>query len=68
MCKKNTRLPYADNLCLFQVPALHLHANQQLEEETSKSFNLFTNTLDRLSPCQFQGVQMNDIPIVEDLP
>ena len=47
--------------------ALHLHGNQRLEEETSKLFNLFTNEMDGLSPNQFQGVHMNDIPTVEDL-
>ena len=44
-----------------------MHGNQQLEEETSKSFNLFINKVDVLSADQFQGVPMNDIPIVEDL-
>ena len=56
-----------DNLCLFCALALHLHVNQRVEEETSKLFNLFINKMDRLSADQFQGVQMNDIPIVEDV-
>ena len=38
-----TRQPYNDNLCLFRQLALHLHGNEQLEEETSKFFNLFFN-------------------------
>ena len=63
----NTRQPYNDNLCLFRALPLHLHGTQRLEEETSKLFNLFINKLDGLSPNQFQGVQMNDFPIVEDL-
>ena len=54
-------------MCLFRALSLHLHGTQRLEEETSKLFNLFINKMDGLSPNQFQGVQMNDIPIVEDL-
>ena len=65
--EENTRQPYNDNLCLFGALALHLHGTQRLEEETSKLFNLFTNKIDGLSADQFQGVHMNDIPIVEDL-
>ena len=30
-------------------------------------FNLFLSRLDRISPSQFQGVQLNGIPIVENL-
>ena len=44
-----------------------MHGNQRLEEETSKIFNPFTNKMDGLSPNQFKGDYMNDIPIVEDL-
>ena len=65
--EENTRQPYNDNLCLFRALALHLHGTQRLEEETSNLFNLFINKMDGLSPNQFQGVQMNGIPIVEDL-
>ena len=65
--EENTRQPYNDNLCLFRALALHLHGTQRLEEETSKLFNLFINKMDGLSADQFQGVHMNDIPIVEDL-
>ena len=65
--EENTREPYKDNLCLFRALALHLHGNQQLEEEASKIFNLFINKMDGLSADQFQRVHMNDIPIVEDL-
>ena len=65
--EKNTRQPYNDNLCLFRALALHLHGTQRLEEETSKLFILFTNKMEGLSPNQFQGVHLNDIPIVEDL-
>ena len=65
--EENTRQPYYDNLCLFRALALHMHRNQRLEEETSIPFNLFINKMDSLTPNQFQGVHMNDIPIVEDL-
>ena len=65
--EENTRQPYNDNLCLFRALALHLHGNQRLEEETSKIFNLFINEMDGLGADQFQGIHMNDIPIVEDL-
>ena len=44
-----------------------MHENQRLEEETSKLFNFIINKMDGLSPNQFQGVHMNDIPNVEDL-
>ena len=65
--EENTRQPYNNNLCLFRALALHMHGNQRLEEETSKLFNLLINKMDGLSPNQFQGVHMNDIPTVEDL-
>ena len=65
--EESTRQPYNDNLCLFRALALHLHGTQRLEEKTSKLFNLFINLLDRLNHNHFQGVQMNDIPSVEDV-
>ena len=65
--EENTRQPYDDNLCIFRAFALHLQGNQQLEETNSKMFNLFINKMDRLNADQFQGVQMKDLPIVEDL-
>ena len=61
------RQPYNDNLCIFRALAIHMHGTQRLEEEISNFFNLFINKKDGLSPNQFQGVHMNDIPIVEDL-
>ena len=64
---ENTRQPCNDNLCPFRALALHLHGNQRLEEETSKIFDSFINKMDGLSPNQFKGVHMNDLPIVEDL-
>ena len=65
--EENTRQPNNGNLCIFRALALHMHGNQRLEEETSKLFNLFLNKMDGLSPNQFQGVHMNDIPTVENL-
>ena len=66
--EENAKQPYNDNLCLFRALALRLHGSQRLEEETSKLFNLFINKMEGLSADQFQGVHMNDISIVEDLP
>ena len=63
----NTRQPYNKNLCLFRALALQLLGTQRLEKETSKLLNLFINEMDGLSPNQFQGVQLNEIPTVEDL-
>ena len=65
--EEKTGQPYNDNLCLFRAPALHLHGNQRLEEETSKLFKLFINKMDGMSPNEFQGIHMNDIPNVECL-
>ena len=65
--EQNTRQQCNDNLCFFRALALHLHGTQRLEEETSELFNLSINEKDGLSPNQFQGIHMNDIPTVEDL-
>ena len=64
--EENTRQLYNDNLRLFRDLALHLHGNQKLKEQTSKILNLFINRKDGLTLPQFQGVDMNDIPVVED--
>ena len=48
--------------------AFRLHGNQRLEEGTAEIFTLFTSGMDRLNSSQLQGVYMNYIPIVEDLP
>ena len=64
---ENTRQPHNDNSCLFRGLALQLHGTQRLEEGTSELFILFINKMDGLSPNQFQGDHMNDIPTVEDL-
>ena len=61
--ERNTSQPYNDNLCLFRALALHLHGNEKLEEETSKSFN---NSEER-EPSKFQGVDMTDISKVEEM-
>ena len=66
--EENTRQPYNDILCLFRALAIHLNGTQRLDEENSKSFKLFIKKMDGLNPNQFQGVHMNDIPTVEDLP
>ena len=65
--EKNTLQPYSDNLCLIRALALDLHGNEKLEEETSKVFNLFFSNSEEGDVSKFQGVQLNDIPKVEDL-
>ena len=67
MNEETTKQPNNDNLCLFRALALHLHGNQRLEEGMSKISNSVINKMDGLSPNQFKGNHMNDIPIVEDL-
>ncbi len=64
--EQNTKKPYKDNLCLFGAPALHLHGNERLEEETSNIFNLFLNNCGEGDPSKFQGVHMKDITKVEE--
>ena len=66
-CEERIRKPYNENLWLFRALALHLHGNGGLEEENSKMFNLFLERLGGPDPLSFQGVRMNDLPIVEDL-
>ena len=44
-----------------------MHGNQRLEEKTSEVFYLLINKMGGLSPNQFQGVHMNEIPTVKDL-
>ena len=51
--EKNTRQPYNYNLCLFRALDLHLHANEKLEEETSKIFNFFLNSSEERDPSKF---------------
>ena len=65
--EQNTRQPYNDNLCLFRALALHLHGNEKLEEETCKLFNLYLEKKGGIEPATFQGVSVEDIPLVEDL-
>ena len=65
--EKNTRKPYIDNLCLLRELALDLHGNERLEEETSKSLNLFLVNSTNPDPSKFQGVCMDDIPSVEGI-
>ena len=63
---KRTRQLFSNHLCLFCTPALYLNGIQRMDE-TSIYFILFMNRMDGLSPNQFKGVHMNDIPVVEDL-
>ena len=64
--EETTKQAYTNNLCLFRALVFHLHKNQRLEKETSKIFNSFINRMDGLSPNQFKGIHMNDLPVVED--
>ena len=65
--EKNALQPYNDNLCLLGALALHLHGKKKLEDETSKSFNLFLKNSEERDPSKFQGVHMTDILKMEDL-
>ena len=67
MFERNTRQPYDDKLCLFKALALLLHGNENLEVETSKTFNLFLNNSGEGDVPKFQGVHSNDMPKYEDL-
>ena len=68
---ENTRQPNSvfesNNLCFFRALALQLHGNQQLDETSSKTFNLFISRVEGVTPGQFQGVHKKDITFVEDL-
>ena len=52
---------------MFRALALNLHGNKELEEETSKIFNLFLDNSEEGDVSNFQGVHLKDIPKVEDL-
>ena len=65
--EQNTKKPYKDNLCLFRALALHLHANERLEAEASKLFNLFLINSTNPVSSKVQGVCMDDIPSVEGI-
>ena len=57
--ERNRRQLYIDKLYLFRALALHLHGNEKLEEETSKTFNLFlSNSEDgdrfKIPRCSFE--------------
>ena len=41
--ERSTLQPYIENLCLFRELAPQLHVDKKLEEETSKTLNLFLN-------------------------
>ena len=65
--EQKTKEPYKDNLCLCKALALHLHGNERLEEETSKSFKLFLINCGEADPSKFQSVHMTDIPKAEEM-
>ena len=65
--ERKPRQPYNENLCLFEALALHLHGNENVQEETSKMFNLFLENSEERDVSKLQGVHLNEIPKVEDL-
>ena len=65
--EEDTKKPYNDKLFLFRAVALHLFGNKRLEEDTSKSFNLFLNNCGEGDPSKFQDVHMADIPKAEEI-
>ena len=52
---------------MFRALALHLHDNEKLDEETSKIFNLLLNNSEKVDVSNFQTVNLNDLPKVDDL-
>ena len=52
-------------ICAFRALVLFLHGNQRLDEKIPKVFTSIIDRRDGVSPNQFNGFQMNDIPIVE---
>ena len=65
--EQNTKKPYKYSLCLLRALALPLHGIERLEKETSKIFKLFLNNCGEADPSKFHGVDMNDIPKVEEM-
>ena len=62
-----TRKQPIDNLCALRVLSLHLHANGELKEGTSKLFNTFLEKVEESNPASLQGVCMKEFPNGEDL-
>ena len=58
---------YEDNKCLFRCLALQFGASQNSLEKTSKNLLRQWCEHKNLNPEQFKGVQLKDIPQVEDL-
>ena len=65
--EENTRQPYNNTVTFLKSLALHIHGNQRLEQKTSRIIKAFINTKDRLSPSQFTGVHLDDLPVVEEV-
>ena len=65
--ERNASQPYNDNLCFFRAVAQHLFDNERLEEDTSKTFNLFLNNSEQGDVSKHQVVHSNDIPKIEAL-
>ena len=65
--RENTQKLHNDNLCLFQVVALHLLGNEGFEEESSNLFILLLQKFGGTDPANFRGVCMESIEAVEDI-
>ena len=62
-----TRKQPIDNLYALRALFLHLHANGELKEGTSKLFNTFLEKFEDSNPAGLQGVYMKEFPIGEDM-
>ena len=66
LLSRGIRQPYNENLCLLRAPALYLHGNDKLEEETAKILKLFPAKSEERDPSNIHGFQKNHIPNVAD--
>ena len=64
---ENTWKAYIDNSCLFRALTLHLHWNEELEEEISKLVKLLFGENSGTEPANFRGVCIEYIAAVEDI-
>ena len=62
--RENTRKLHKDNSCLIRALALRLHANEKLEEENPKLFNLFIEKTGGTDPATLRGVCMEHFAVV----
>ena len=65
--EENTRQLYDDNLRLLRSLVLQLRGSRKLLQQTPKMFTIFISRDDGCKPNQFEGVDLKDLPNVEDL-